>query len=78
MFSLIMAYMWMSPLQWTPALTAGACLVCFGRACLNLSRMSALASVPSRAHKDTSALLTSSGQVALLVTMVAMFVTMQP
>lgn len=78
LFSLIMVYMWMSPLKWTPALTAGVCLVCFGRACLNLSRMSTFASAASRTQKDASMFLNSSGQVALLVTMGAMFMTMQP
>jgi hypothetical protein len=78
LFALAMAYMWTDPREWPAVLTAGICLVCLGWICFAFRCLKLPEALKNPARINLAAFLTNSGHVALLTTMLALFVVMQP
>jgi hypothetical protein len=78
LFALGMAYMWTDPSAWPPLLTAAICLACLLRIGGSLRRFKVREALKNPSQINMPALLTTSGHVALLTAMLALFVLMQP
>ncbi|HEV8194128.1 MAG TPA: hypothetical protein VGP82_21990 [Ktedonobacterales bacterium] len=78
LFALAMAYMWIDPRDWPPTLTAGICLICLVWICLALRRLKLPEALKYPARINKPVFLANSGHVALLTTMLALFLLMQP